>query len=272
MVLQSALGIVFGPEYRPMRVPFDDSAIVVGGVPLLSPYDLFVLVVAVVVMARAGRPVPVDVARPADARRRVRPRGVPPARRPGVAHGHRRLGAVQRRRVARGAAAGADEPRPEPARHRLAVRARLHRRGGRRARLARRRAGRRGGRRRRDEPGDRLPRRRPGADRACSSCWCWCSSCDPRDCSRRRRRGAHDRPAAASRAAPAPAHAPASRRAGPSSPWAARSRSTRSATTSSPSSPRTCARRPGSPCSSAPPGSSRSGTPRSWRSAGTGSP
>ena len=51
MVLQSALGIVFGPDYRPMRVPFDDRAIVVGGVPLLSPYDLFVLVVAVLVMA-----------------------------------------------------------------------------------------------------------------------------------------------------------------------------------------------------------------------------
>ena len=31
-------------------LPFDDRAIVVGGVPLLSPYDLFVLVVAVVVM------------------------------------------------------------------------------------------------------------------------------------------------------------------------------------------------------------------------------
>ncbi|MBO3101600.1 branched-chain amino acid ABC transporter permease [Cellulomonas fengjieae] len=50
MVLQSGLGIAFGADYRPMRVPFDDSAIVVGGVPLLSPYDLFVLVVAVLVM------------------------------------------------------------------------------------------------------------------------------------------------------------------------------------------------------------------------------
>ena len=50
MVLQSALGIVFGPDYRPMRVPFDDRAIVVAGAPLLSPYDLFVLVVAVVMM------------------------------------------------------------------------------------------------------------------------------------------------------------------------------------------------------------------------------
>ncbi|MDY0910506.1 branched-chain amino acid ABC transporter permease [Microbacterium sp. CFBP9034] len=51
MVLQSLLGILFGQEYRPMRAPFDDSPIVIGGVPLLSPYDLFVLVVATVVMA-----------------------------------------------------------------------------------------------------------------------------------------------------------------------------------------------------------------------------
>ena len=82
----------------------------------------------------------------------------------------------------------------------------LHRRGGRRARLARRRAGRRAGRRRRDEPGDRLPRRGLVADRACSCCSCGAARCDPRDSSRRRRRGAHDRPAEAPRAATAPAH------------------------------------------------------------------
>ncbi|RLK52586.1 branched-chain amino acid ABC transporter permease [Microbacterium telephonicum] len=51
MVLQSALGIAFGPQYRPVRAPIDDSPILVGGVPLLSPYDLFVLVVALGVMA-----------------------------------------------------------------------------------------------------------------------------------------------------------------------------------------------------------------------------
>ncbi|WP_395245598.1 branched-chain amino acid ABC transporter permease [Agromyces sp. MMS24-K17] len=50
MVLQSLLGILFGQEVRPMRAPFDQSPIMVGGVPVLSPYDLFVLVVAVVVM------------------------------------------------------------------------------------------------------------------------------------------------------------------------------------------------------------------------------
>ncbi|SDY51704.1 branched-chain amino acid ABC transporter permease [Herbiconiux ginsengi] len=51
MVLQSLLGIFFGQQHRPMSIPFDDSPIVVWGVPLLSPYDLFVLVVALAVMA-----------------------------------------------------------------------------------------------------------------------------------------------------------------------------------------------------------------------------
>ena len=51
MVLQSALGILFGQQYRPMDAPFDESPIVIGGVPVLSPYDLFVLIVAIVVMS-----------------------------------------------------------------------------------------------------------------------------------------------------------------------------------------------------------------------------
>ena len=53
--------------------PFDDSPIVVGGVPLLSPYDLFVLVVALVVMAALGAAVHAHVARAAAARRRRSP-------------------------------------------------------------------------------------------------------------------------------------------------------------------------------------------------------
>lgn len=51
MVLQSILGILFGPQYRPMAAPFDDAPIVIGGVPLLSPNDLFILIVALVMMA-----------------------------------------------------------------------------------------------------------------------------------------------------------------------------------------------------------------------------
>ncbi|MGO7983961.1 hypothetical protein ACC691_39670, partial [Rhizobium johnstonii] len=41
MVLQSTLGILFGSQYRPMQAPFDQSPIMIGGVPVLSPYDLF---------------------------------------------------------------------------------------------------------------------------------------------------------------------------------------------------------------------------------------
>ncbi|WP_136709475.1 branched-chain amino acid ABC transporter permease [Agromyces sp. H66] len=51
MVLQSALGILFGQQHRPMAVPFDERPIMIAGVPVFSPYDLFVLVVAVAVMA-----------------------------------------------------------------------------------------------------------------------------------------------------------------------------------------------------------------------------
>lgn len=50
MVLQSLLGILFGQQYRPLTAPFDDRPIVLAGIPLLSPYDLFVLAVATVVM------------------------------------------------------------------------------------------------------------------------------------------------------------------------------------------------------------------------------
>ncbi|MWB99313.1 branched-chain amino acid ABC transporter permease [Agromyces seonyuensis] len=51
MVLQSLLGMLAGQTVRPMAAPFDESPIVVGGVPILSPYDAFVLVVALAVMA-----------------------------------------------------------------------------------------------------------------------------------------------------------------------------------------------------------------------------
>ena len=54
MILQSALGILVGGRTLPVEAPFDETPISVGGVPLLSPYDLFVLVVALVVMAGLG--------------------------------------------------------------------------------------------------------------------------------------------------------------------------------------------------------------------------
>ncbi len=50
MVLQAGLAIAFGPQHRPMRPPFSESPIVIGGVPVLSPYNLFVLATAAAVM------------------------------------------------------------------------------------------------------------------------------------------------------------------------------------------------------------------------------
>ena len=51
IVLQSLLGIVFGQQHQPVPAPFDDRPVQVGGVPLLSPYDAFVVVVALGLMA-----------------------------------------------------------------------------------------------------------------------------------------------------------------------------------------------------------------------------
>ncbi|GAB3231296.1 branched-chain amino acid ABC transporter permease [Glycomyces halotolerans] len=50
MVLQAGLAIAFGPQHRPMQPPFSERPFVLGGVPVLSRYDLFVLIVAAVVM------------------------------------------------------------------------------------------------------------------------------------------------------------------------------------------------------------------------------
>ncbi|MFD7311429.1 branched-chain amino acid ABC transporter permease [Promicromonospora sp. NPDC059942] len=50
MVLQAGLAIAVGPDHRPVHAPFSQRPLAIGGVNLLSPYDLFVLVVAAVVM------------------------------------------------------------------------------------------------------------------------------------------------------------------------------------------------------------------------------
>lgn len=49
MIIQSLLGILFGQQYIPVRAPFSDEPLRIGTVPVLSPYDLFVLVTAFVV-------------------------------------------------------------------------------------------------------------------------------------------------------------------------------------------------------------------------------
>ncbi|MDN3242555.1 branched-chain amino acid ABC transporter permease [Glycomyces tritici] len=51
MVLQAGLAIAFGPEHRPMQPPFSQRPFIIGGIPVLSPYDLFTLGSAAAVMA-----------------------------------------------------------------------------------------------------------------------------------------------------------------------------------------------------------------------------
>lgn len=50
MVLQAGMAIAFGAAHRPVEAPFSQRPYQLGGVPVLSPYDLFVLVTAGVVL------------------------------------------------------------------------------------------------------------------------------------------------------------------------------------------------------------------------------
>ncbi|WP_402377305.1 branched-chain amino acid ABC transporter permease [Isoptericola rhizosphaerae] len=54
MILQSAISIIFSPKHRPMAAPFSEQPFTVGGVAVLSPYDLFILLVALGVVAALG--------------------------------------------------------------------------------------------------------------------------------------------------------------------------------------------------------------------------
>ncbi|MCA5893491.1 branched-chain amino acid ABC transporter permease [Isoptericola sp. NEAU-Y5] len=54
MVLQALLGIFFGPKHRPMTPVLSEAPLYVGDVPVLSRYDLFVLLVALVVVVGLG--------------------------------------------------------------------------------------------------------------------------------------------------------------------------------------------------------------------------
>ncbi|MCG5435525.1 branched-chain amino acid ABC transporter permease [Micromonospora foliorum] len=54
LLIQAVLGMVYGSEFRPAEAPFSRSALTVGGVAVLSPYDLFVFAtIGVVVSALA---------------------------------------------------------------------------------------------------------------------------------------------------------------------------------------------------------------------------
>ncbi|MET8348639.1 MULTISPECIES: branched-chain amino acid ABC transporter permease [unclassified Micromonospora] len=54
LLIQAVLGMVYGSEFRPAEAPFSRSALSLGGVAVLSPYDLFVFAtIGVVVCALA---------------------------------------------------------------------------------------------------------------------------------------------------------------------------------------------------------------------------
>jgi branched-chain amino acid transport system permease protein len=51
LLIQAVLGVVYGNEFRPVRTPFSRTGLTVGGVSLLSRYDLFVLATVLAVVA-----------------------------------------------------------------------------------------------------------------------------------------------------------------------------------------------------------------------------
>ncbi|MEU7589263.1 branched-chain amino acid ABC transporter permease [Micromonospora sp. NPDC049101] len=51
LLIQAVLGMLYGNEFRPAEAPFDRSALTVGGVAVLSPYDLFVFATIGVVVS-----------------------------------------------------------------------------------------------------------------------------------------------------------------------------------------------------------------------------
>ncbi|WP_422735214.1 branched-chain amino acid ABC transporter permease [Micromonospora sp. WMMD729] len=54
LLIQAVLGMVYGNEFRPADVPFSRSAFTVGGIAVLSPYDLFVFATIAVVVSGLG--------------------------------------------------------------------------------------------------------------------------------------------------------------------------------------------------------------------------
>jgi branched-subunit amino acid ABC-type transport system permease component len=51
LLIQAVLGMVYGSEFRPAEAPFSRSALTVGGLAVLSPYDLFVFATIGVVVS-----------------------------------------------------------------------------------------------------------------------------------------------------------------------------------------------------------------------------
>jgi len=54
LVIEAIIGIIYGVNYLPFPAPFSRTSYVVGGVPLISPYDIFVFICVIVVMVGIG--------------------------------------------------------------------------------------------------------------------------------------------------------------------------------------------------------------------------
>ena len=54
LVIEAIIGIIYGVNYLPFPAPFSRTSYVIGGVPSVSPYDIFVFISVFVVMAGIG--------------------------------------------------------------------------------------------------------------------------------------------------------------------------------------------------------------------------
>jgi branched-chain amino acid transport system permease protein len=54
LVIQAVLGMVYGNDFKPVATPFSRSAFVIGGLAVLSPYDIFVFASVLLLMVGLG--------------------------------------------------------------------------------------------------------------------------------------------------------------------------------------------------------------------------
>ena len=54
LVIEAILGMFYGVNGLPLTVPFSQKSYIVGGIPLISPYDIFVFICVIVVMVGIG--------------------------------------------------------------------------------------------------------------------------------------------------------------------------------------------------------------------------
>ena len=54
LVIEAVLGMVYGNDFKPVTTPFSRSAFTIGGLAVLSPYDIFVFAAVLLLMAGLG--------------------------------------------------------------------------------------------------------------------------------------------------------------------------------------------------------------------------